>query len=77
MKEEKLEKLKCHKQVLVAQSAYFEGLIEFNQAHKKEAEIVIEVHDYTKDVFEVMIKFLYLGETKVNSNDLVDLLNLG
>lgn len=40
------------------------------------AEITLSVHDYTPEVFGAMIRFLYLGETKINSNDLVDLLNL-
>ena len=32
--------------------------------------------EHPPEIFEVMIEFLYLGEAKVNSNDLVDLLNL-
>ena len=77
MKEEKVEKVKCHKQVITSQSAYFEGLMEFNSARNSQLdEVVIDVHEYSKEVFEAMIKFLYLGETNINSNDLVDMLNL-
>jgi len=39
-------------------------------------EITLSVHDYTPKVFGAMIEYLYLGETRINSNDLVDLLNL-
>ena len=63
--------------MLVSQSAYFQGLLEFNEAQQShQNEITLNVQEYSKEVFEAMIKFLYLGETKVNSNDLVDLLNL-
>ena len=36
----------------------------------------LAVHEYTPEVFEAMIKFMYLGECLVSSDDLVDLLNL-
>ena len=39
-------------------------------------EVTLTIRDHTPDVFEAMIRFLYLGEAKVNSNDLVDLLEL-
>lgn len=77
MKDEQTVRIRCHKQVLISQSAYFTGLMEFNEArHSQLAEIVLDVHDYSQEVFEAMIRFLYLGETKLNSNNLVDLLNL-
>ena len=51
--------------------------MEFNQAQQSElAEVTLNVHEYTPEVFGAMIKYLYLGETQINSNDLVDLLNL-
>ena len=69
--------VKCHRHVLVSQSAYFRGLLEFNTMSQGEAgQITLSVHDYTAEVFEAMVRFLYLGETTINSNDLVDLLRL-
>ena len=51
--------------------------MEFNE-HRQSApdQITLNVHEYTPEVFETMIRYLYLGESNVNSNDLVDLLNL-
>ena len=49
--------------------------MEFNQLSQHESgEVTLKIHEYTPEVFEAMIQFLYLGETKINSNDLVDLL---
>ena len=38
--------------------------------------IVHQVKEHPPSVFKAMLEFFYLGETKLNSNDLVDMLNL-
>lgn len=70
-------KIRCHRHILIAQSDYFKGLMEFNEAQQSGlSDVTLNVHEYTPEVFTAMLKFIYLGEAQVNSNDLVDLLNL-
>ena len=38
--------------------------------------VTLTVREHPPEVFQAMIEFLYLGETRVNSNDLIDLLHL-
>ena len=51
--------------------------MEFQQLQNaNDQEIVLTVNEHSPDVFMAMIKFLYLGESQINSNELVDLLQL-
>lgn len=62
---------------MLAHSEYFKGLMEFNQlSSAANEEVTLSIHEHSPKVIEAMIQFLYLGEAKVNSNDLVDLLGL-
>ena len=76
-KDDSTVRVKCHRQVLLAHSEYFRGLMEFNHLSSSEdQEVTLSIHDHSPKEIEAMIEFLYLGEAKVNSNDLVDLLGL-
>lgn len=69
--------IKCHSQVVLSQSEYFRGLLDFNERAGVAADITRHaVHDYSPDLFQVMIDFLYLGEARVNSDDMTDLLQM-
>ena len=37
-------------------------------------ETVCVIKDCSQNIFKAMLEFFYLGETKINSNDLLDLL---
>ena len=73
-----MSEVRCHSQVLLSQSDYFKGLLEFkaNTEGERVGPIRHEVTGFPKILFCSMIEFFYLGETKVESEDLVDLLQL-
>ena len=49
-------KVKCHRQVLIGQSAYFSGLMEFNEMSQTSGDnVTLTVKEYTPEVFEAMI----------------------
>ena len=81
--EQKETRIKCHRQVLLAQSEYFQGYLQFNnmavengENNEGNQETVLTVREYSQAVVQAMIDFIYLGSAKINSNDLVDLLGL-
>ena len=39
-------------------------------------ETLVTVHEHSPEIMQAMIDFMYLGQAKINSNDLVDLLGL-
>ena len=43
---------------------------------KSMKETVLEITDYPPSVFRAMLEFFYLGTTKVNSKELIDILYL-
>jgi hypothetical protein len=71
-------KIKCHSQVLLSQSAYFDGLFDFKQLKADDLNhnesLCHTVHDYPVELFQVMLDYFYLGEANVNSDNLVSLL---
>ena len=73
-------KMKCHSQVILSQSEYFKGLLEFKTTEHSETDsdalLTHTVHDFSPDLFQAMIAFFYLGEASVSSDDLIDLLQL-
>ena len=86
--EPELGRIRCHRQVLLAQSEYFKGFLQFNDIAQhnndnddgnNEAEdepTILTVREHSLQDVQAMVDFIYLGKARVNSNDLVDLLSL-
>jgi len=70
--------IKCHSEVLVSQSAYFKGLFDFNEASQQVNKKIVkqEIQDHSPVVFRAMIDFMYLPEVSIDSNDMIDILDL-
>ena len=62
---------KCHKDILTTQSQYFEGMFEFNDNMGEPVTL-----DYSKELINVMLEFVYLGTSSINSTLLIDLLDM-
>ena len=61
--------VKCHKNILIQASSYFEALFDFKDTFSIRLE-------YDLPIINSMIEFLYLGRTSINSAYLIDLLEL-
>lgn len=71
------QEIRCHLHVLLSQSDYFQGLFEFKASTGEIGkEIRQEVKDFPASLFKVMVDFFYLGEARIGSDDLVELLQL-
>ena len=70
--------IKCHSQVLEANSGFFKGMFEFQKTAKQETQAVrkIEVVLTSPRNIMTMVEFFYLGKTSTNSKNLVEMLEL-
>ena len=50
--------LKCHKNILIARSFFFESMFEFNDNMGEAVKL-----DFDKTMLVSMLEFIYLGET--------------
>ena len=72
--------------MLLAQSEYFKGFLQFNDIaqHNNDDDndetddepTILTVREHSLQDVQAMVDFIYLGKARVNSNDLVDLLSL-
>ena len=69
--------IKCHSRVVLSQSDYFRGLLEFTEGSGASTDLIRhKVNDYSPELFQVMVDFIYLGEARVCSDDMTDLLQM-
>ena len=68
------KELKCHKNILAAQSSYFEGMFEFNQGkagQQNRVDVAVSA-----DLLQAMLGFMYTSKVEISSDKLVDLLDM-
>jgi len=53
------EYIYAHKAVLSARSQYFNAMFRRESGMKESKNNIIEIHDYTKDIFSLMLEFIY------------------
>lgn len=67
------QELKCHRDILCAQSSYFEGMFSFNQGQPPKTRIELA---FEGDLLQAMLCFVYTSKVKISSSKLVDLLDM-
>ena len=68
------KELRCHKDILAAQSSYFEGMFEFNQS-KAGQQNKVDVA-FPAELLRAMLSFMYTSKVEISSDKLVDLLDM-
>ena len=64
--------VKCHSHILRSKSPYFDGLFKFSEVMDK--RFVIE--HYSISSFKAMIEYFYTGKCLIDSNDIVEMLEM-
>lgn len=78
MKDEERKSIKCHQSIIKNRTPYFQGQSNFMQQQKKKEQDFSEIKilNYPFELIDEIVKYFYLGQCKVNSNDIYTMLEI-